>query len=55
MDIIRHFPKEPTGNLSPYIEKEPVPSPFKKSPPVSESISQIDDEVENELAPCLDT
>ena len=24
---------ELTGNLSPYIEKEPVPSPFKKSPP----------------------
>jgi hypothetical protein len=25
--------QEPTGNLSPYIEKDPVPSPLRKSPP----------------------
>lgn len=28
-----------TGNLSPYIEKEPVPSPLMKSPPEYHTIS----------------
>lgn len=29
-----------TGNLSPYIENEPVPSPLRKSPPVWNTVSQ---------------
>jgi len=28
-----HMRNGHTGNLSPYIEKDPVPSPFMKSPP----------------------
>ena len=30
-----------TGNLSPYIEKEPVPSPLMKSPPSTNNVSLI--------------
>ena len=28
------------GNLSPYIENEPVPSPFRKSPPKVDVVGQ---------------
>jgi hypothetical protein len=34
--------EERTGNLSPYIEKLPVPSAFRKSPPVESIVSCVD-------------
>lgn len=32
----QNMEKDRTGNLSPYIENDPVPSPFRKSPPAYE-------------------
>lgn len=50
--------EERTGNLSPYIENDPVPSPFKKSPPdipISLAISKFPMERVGERNACLDT